>query len=281
VTNIQLFSTHAQRRLLVLPIILILILTLVGTAFADFNYTVKSGDTLSKIAQNNNTTVAALISANKAKFPCLATNAACLQAGWVIIIPGTGGTTITQGPSTYTVQSGDSLFKIARKFGVTYTALITANKTAHSCLATPTPCPLQIGWTLIIPGGGTVAAVTATSAQTPESVITEYFAALNARDAARFKATLHPNLLANEPDPDFDIQNFISILSDSQIQYQILSTKVVSQSATSAEVSFAIRIASPFANINGYEHSATFSLAKSGSQWRILDENIELVELIP
>lgn len=275
-SNNQAAPAISLRHFLTIPLALLLIFALVGTALADFNYTIKPGDTLSKIAHSNNTTVAALIASNKTKFPCLATKAACLQVGWVISIPGSSGITAT-GPSTYSVQSGDSLSKIAKKLGVDFNGLIAANKIARPCLANPTPCALQIGWTLTIPGG----LVAVPIGQTPDAVIIEYFAALNARDAARFKATLHPDLLANEPDPDFDIQNFIEILSSVQIKYQILSISVTSQTTTTAEVAFAIRLTSPLANIDGYAASATFTLAKSAGQWRILDENIERVELIP
>lgn len=274
--NNQATPVISLRHFLAIPLALLLIFALVGIALADFNYTIKPGDSLSKIANSNNTTVAALIASNKTKFPCLATNAACLQVGWVISIPGSSGITATN-PSTYSVQSGDSLFKIAKKFGISYPNLIAANKIARPCLANPTPCALQIGWTLTIPGGLVAALVS----QTPDAVITEYFAALNARDAARFKATLHPDLLANEPDPDFDIQNFIEILSSVQIKYQLLSVSVASQTTTAAEVAFAIQVTAPLANLDGYEASATFTLAKSAGQWRILDENIERVELIP
>lgn len=60
--------------------------------------TVNSGDTLSKIAQRNNTTVAALVEANKARYPTLESNPGAIQVGWKLNLPG-GSTPATQ-PST-------------------------------------------------------------------------------------------------------------------------------------------------------------------------------------
>lgn len=57
---------------------------------------------------------------------------------------------IAQG-TTYTVQPGDNLTKIARKTGTTVTALIDANKGNYPCLANSPPCSLHIGWVLVIP----------------------------------------------------------------------------------------------------------------------------------
>ncbi len=49
--------------------------------------TVGSGDTLSKIAQRNNTTVAALVAANSSRYPTLATNPGAIQVGWKLNLP--------------------------------------------------------------------------------------------------------------------------------------------------------------------------------------------------
>jgi LysM repeat protein len=124
-----------------------------SNARADYTYTVKAGDNLSKIARINNTTVAALVAANQAQYPCLAANAACLQVGWVLTIPGAGGlSAVSNRAGTYTVQSGDSLARIAQKLGVTLTALLDANKKDRPCLVAAKPCALQIGWVLKLPG---------------------------------------------------------------------------------------------------------------------------------
>jgi LysM repeat protein len=168
----QLFPQSPIKRVAIVASLILSMLALVlfsplGFARADFSYTVKAGDTLSKIAKVNNTTVEALVAANKAKYPCLATNPACLQIGWVLNLGSNGNTSsAANSPSTYTVQSGDSLAKIAKKLGVNFNDLITANKKDRPCLAAATPCALQIGWVLNVPGG---VAPTAFAAAAPVS----------------------------------------------------------------------------------------------------------------
>ncbi|MSZ40524.1 MAG: LysM peptidoglycan-binding domain-containing protein, partial [Actinobacteria bacterium] len=52
--------------------------------------------------------------------------------------------TATAKPKTYTVVAGDLLSKIATKFGVTTTALMTANKITN-------PNLIKVGQVLVIP----------------------------------------------------------------------------------------------------------------------------------
>lgn len=52
-------------------------------------YVVQRGDSLIRIARKTGSTVEALVEANKATYPCLATKPACLQTGWVLTLPGT------------------------------------------------------------------------------------------------------------------------------------------------------------------------------------------------
>src|SRR5258706_9743071 len=111
--SIQSFPQTPAKRVVILASLIVSLLALVlfgplGFARADFSYTVKAGDNLSKIAKINNTTVDALVAANKGKYPCLATNPACLQIGWVLTLGGSSGAAnAASSPSTYTVQSGD------------------------------------------------------------------------------------------------------------------------------------------------------------------------------
>ncbi|QPI67555.1 LysM peptidoglycan-binding domain-containing protein [Exiguobacterium sp. PBE] len=83
-------------------------------------YTVKSGDTLYKIATMYNTTVAKIAAANNI------TNVNSIYVGQVLIIP---TTTVTPPTTTvkYTVKSGDTLYKIATMYNTTVAKIAAAN----------------------------------------------------------------------------------------------------------------------------------------------------------
>ncbi len=119
-------------------------------------YVVQPGDNLFRISVNHNTTVEEMRAAN----PELVGEAPILQPGQVLQIPGCaaatttdnvpptpgsapGGTNVTGG-TTYTVQSGDTLFRIAQRFGVTVEAIVQANNLSN-------PDSLSVGQQLIIP----------------------------------------------------------------------------------------------------------------------------------
>lgn len=94
-------------------------------------YTVKSGDTLYKIAQEYNTTVDEIKSLNN-----LTSNT--LSIGQVLKIPGTNSNYVT-----YTVKSGDTLYSIAREFGTTVSAITSLNNLSTTVLS--------IGQKLLLP----------------------------------------------------------------------------------------------------------------------------------
>jgi LysM repeat protein len=119
------------------------------TSSSSATYTVVSGDTLGAIASQFGVTVAAVESANGISDPSL------LQVGAVLTIPGpsSGGVTTAASASSsaspasttsYTVQSGDTLYGIATQFGVDISALESAN-------AIIDPTLLNIGTVLTIP----------------------------------------------------------------------------------------------------------------------------------
>ena len=86
------------------------------------DYTVKSGDSLYKIANQYNVTIDAIKRANN-----LTTNT--LQIGQVLRIPlGTSSET------TYTVKSGDSLYSIAKKYNTTVNRLKELNNLSSNLL---------------------------------------------------------------------------------------------------------------------------------------------------
>lgn len=114
---------------------------------AVFYYTVEKGDSLYSIARQFGVTVQEIRDANN-----LTTDT--LSIGQSLIIPGLSagddledneGSEIV--PTTYTVVSGDSLWSIANRFGVTVNDLKTANNLTSNLLS--------IGQTLIIPTTGT------------------------------------------------------------------------------------------------------------------------------
>ena len=94
-------------------------------------YVVKSGDSLYSIARRYGVTVDALKSAN-------GKNSNLLSIGEVLVIPTNTNTT-----RTYTVKSGDSLWKIATTYGVSVNTLKQANGLTSDLLS--------IGQILVIP----------------------------------------------------------------------------------------------------------------------------------
>ncbi len=108
-------------------------------------YTVKSGDTLSGIAQRHGTTTSALAKANNISNPNL------IKVGQKLTIPGSSGPKApapapAKPTQQYTVKSGDTLSGIANRFGTTTSALAKANNISN-------PNHIKVGQKLTIPGG--------------------------------------------------------------------------------------------------------------------------------
>lgn len=82
-------------------------------------YTVKPGDSLSKIARVQGCTVEALAKANGIKL------SAFIQAGQTLKIPGKPATATTGG--SHTIQPGDTFSSISRQYGVPVASLLAAN----------------------------------------------------------------------------------------------------------------------------------------------------------
>lgn len=122
-------------------------------------YVVQAGDNLYRIAQRYGTTVSAIVTANSITNPNL------IYVGQVLVIPSgstppttpppttpptTNPPPPTTGTSTYTVQRGDNLSRIAQRFGTTVSAIVAINSIAN-------PSLIYAGQVLNIPGGGGVA----------------------------------------------------------------------------------------------------------------------------
>jgi LysM repeat protein len=98
-------------------------------------YTVKSGDTLSKIARQFGTTVNALVALNGIANPDQ------IAAGTTLCVKAKGS---QPGGKYYTVKTGDTLYSIARKFGWTASYLAQVN-------TIPNPDEIYAGRVLWIP----------------------------------------------------------------------------------------------------------------------------------
>ena len=127
-------------------------------------YTVQPGDSLYKITKKFGVSVDAIVQANNLATPSL------IKPGQALIIPVSGAAPAPSvptpfpapvpsppaapspapqpappaGATTYTIQPGDTLYGISRKFGVTVDAIIAANNLAN-------PSLIQPGQVLIIP----------------------------------------------------------------------------------------------------------------------------------
>ncbi len=86
-------------------------------------YTVAEGDTLSAIAARHGTSLSALASRNGIK------NLNIVVLGTSLKIPGTAAAkTASSSPRRYRVRAGDSVAKIAARFGTTSRAIVVANR---------------------------------------------------------------------------------------------------------------------------------------------------------
>lgn len=142
------------RRAVIIIVLLAILLSSLGIASAqERTHTVKPGETLGSIARLYGLTIEQIAAANGIANPNL------IYAGQVLIIPGgsSGGTGAT---TTYVVVAGDTLSKIAQRFGTTVTTLAQLNGLTN-------PDVLFIGQVLLIPSqGGQTPATTAAPAPT-------------------------------------------------------------------------------------------------------------------
>ncbi len=111
------------------------------------SYTVQAGDTLFSIALRYHTTVAQLKQLN-------GLSGDMLQVGQKLVLPGAAGSAAAPAPAAsgdafYIVQTGDSLYRIALRYGTTLRALADLNDL-------PNPDLISIGQALTIPRSAAV-----------------------------------------------------------------------------------------------------------------------------
>ncbi len=171
------------------------------TAESDYqSYTVKRGDSLWAIARRYGVSVNELYAANNL------TENSVIREGQQIQIPVEAGSapvrtetsqasppsTSEQATTSYTVQRGDSLSRIANRFDTTVNALKAANNKSSDLI--------RVGETLVVPGGGTAAAATTTSPTTQSTATTTRSAATpsGATQTHTVKAGEYPGQIARQ-----------------------------------------------------------------------------------
>jgi len=130
-------------------------------------WVVAKGDSLSSIAKKNGISVSELVAANAPKV----TKTTPLKVGQTLVVP-SGGTPTTPtsgaadnmsaGGSVYTVQSGDSLTKIAQKNGTTVAAIKSLNKMTSNTV--------RVGQKLNLPAANATPAATPSASSAPATV---------------------------------------------------------------------------------------------------------------
>lgn len=142
-------------KLIILTTFLLSLFLFISAVSADTVYTVQRGDTLYSISRRFGVSVQEIAAANHLVNPDL------IYAGQTLVIPdasppsGGGNESPTQplpapqppisGGGIYVVQSGDTLLRIAARYGVTVQALVQANNLSN-------PNLIYAGQSLIIPG---------------------------------------------------------------------------------------------------------------------------------
>ncbi|MEP6661729.1 MAG: LysM peptidoglycan-binding domain-containing protein [Acidimicrobiales bacterium] len=173
--------SRALRPFLIVLVATIALATFSESASAD-PYTVVKGDTLEKIAKRTGTTVADLVARNKLRDPNH------LGIGAVLDVPAPPpATPALPKPILYTVKSGDTALRLAKRFSVTVKDLSAVNqlKNANS---------IRIGLVLLMPTPALPAGVTV---KYPLELLNhpERLALLPAFDAAAKEFGVPPDLL--------------------------------------------------------------------------------------
>jgi LysM repeat protein len=141
-------------------------------------YTIVKGDTISRIASRLGVSTQSILSANRLSATSI------IYPGQTLAIPGASSTPVAAAPvaatpaapapvkatpapvasaGSYVIQSGDTISRIAAKFGISTQALLSANSLSISSV-------IYAGRTLVIPGASAPAAAPAAPAAAPGGV---------------------------------------------------------------------------------------------------------------
>jgi LysM repeat protein len=136
-------TSFLRRALTVLTLAVVLAVLVLPSAVEaqGLIHVVQRGENLSRIAARYGTTVQAIMNANGLR------NRNFIYVGQRLTIPGSGGGGSSGGGGIHVVQRGETLYSIARRYGTTTAALVSANGLRN-------PNFIYAGQRLTIPGGG-------------------------------------------------------------------------------------------------------------------------------
>ncbi len=136
------------------------------TAAPMSTYRVQAGDTVSAIAARSGTTVQAIVSANNLNSRALIKVGQTLRIPGTVAVASTTSSSSSRSATTHTVRSGDTVSALAKRYGTSVQAIVSANNLNSRAL-------IIIGQQLTIPGssssGSSAAAGSSSSAATSSS----------------------------------------------------------------------------------------------------------------